>query len=141
MRGVAGVAVPVALLVAATVLSGCSSAPHAPAEIVVQSQPGPDAPNEVRSNATAAANVDPPKPKTRGHIAGVVVDEAIRPIAGAKVRLPGLDLERTTDRDGAFGFVDLLPGPYYITFNATGYYPAQTVLEVKDDEFTRAKVV
>lgn len=135
MRGVAAVAA--AFLVAAVLLSGCSGSPRAPAEVVVQSQRGPD---EVHSsNGTAAASVPPPR--TRGHIAGVVVDEAVRPIAGAKVRLPGLDLVRTTDRDGAFGFVDLLPGPYYLTVNATGYDPAETVLEVKEDQFTRAKVV
>jgi hypothetical protein len=69
------------------------------------------------------------------------VDEAIRPIAGARVRLPGLDVERTSDRDGSFGFVDLHPGPYFLTVEAAGYYPAEAVLEVKTEEFTRAKVI
>lgn len=134
-----GVALAAAFLMAATLLAGCSHAPSAPAEVVVHSAP---LESEVRSNDTAgSAAVAPPPPKTRGHIAGVVVDQAIRPVAGAKVHLPGLDLTRTTDRDGAFGFVDLYPGPYFITINATGFYPAEAVLQVKEDEFTRAKVV
>ena len=127
-----------ALLLAATLLAGCSSSPRAPAEVVVQSQPSDDVHT---INGTAQAAATPPAAKTRGHIAGVVVDQAIRPIAGARVALPGLDLKRTTDRDGGFGFVDLIPGPYYITVNATGYAPAEAVLEVKADQFTRAKVV
>src|ERR1041385_1349574 len=134
MRGVALV-----LLVAVTassLLAGCSRAPDAPAGVVVQSQPT----DEVRSNGTSLA-APPPEPKTRGHIAGVVVDEAVRPIAGARVKLPGLDLVRTTDRDGSFGFVDLRPGPYFITVNATGYYAAEAVLDVKEDEFPRPKVI
>jgi hypothetical protein len=50
-------------------------------------------------------------------------------------------LERVTDRDGSFGFIDLHPGPYFITVNATGYYDAEAVLQVGEDEFTRAKVI
>lgn len=124
------------LLLASSLLAGCSGGPGAPAEVVVESKPQ----EEVHSNETVAA-VFTPGSKTRGHLAGVVVDEAVRPIAGALVRLPGLDLERRSDRDGSFGFVDLHPGPYFITVNATGYYPAEAVLEVKTEEFTRAKVI
>ena len=131
MRGAA-----VAVLLLCSLLAGCSGAPSAPAEVLIESKP----PEEITSNDTAAA-VFTPSPKTRGHIAGVVVDEAIRPIEGARVVLPGLDLERTTDRDGSFGFVDLHPGPYFITVNATGYFDAEAVLHVGEDEFTRAKVI
>ena len=127
-------------LLLAALLAGCSGGgPKAPAEIVVNSTPLPEE-NEVRSNESVPA-VFTPSPKTRGHIAGVVVDEAIRPIEGAKIHLPGLDLERVSDRDGSFGFVDLHPGPYFITINATGFMPAEAVLEVQEDKFTRAKVI
>ncbi|HJQ93046.1 MAG TPA: carboxypeptidase-like regulatory domain-containing protein, partial [Candidatus Thermoplasmatota archaeon] len=126
----------VAVLFLCALLAGCSGGPSVPAEVLIESKP----PEEVRSNDTVAA-VFTPSPKTRGHIAGVVVDEAIRPIQGARVVLPGLDLTRTTDRDGSFGFVDLHPGPYFITVNATGYFDAEAVLHVGEDEFTRAKVV
>jgi hypothetical protein len=132
-----GPALALLVALAGSFLAGCSQSPAAPAEVVVQSRPT----DEVRSNDTVGAEALAAEPKARGHIAGVVVDEAIRPIAGARVKLPGLDLEHTTDRDGGFGFVDLRPGPYFITVDATGYDPAQTVLDVQEDEFTRAKVI
>lgn len=131
-----GIALPLAGLVVASLLAGCGGTASLPAEVVVESKPV----DEVRSNETVPA-VFTPSPKTRGHIAGVVVDEAIRPIAGARVRLPGLDLVRTSDRDGSFGFVDLHPGPYFITVEAGGYFPAEAVLHVSEEEFTRAKVI
>lgn len=131
MRGIA-----LAVLFLGALLAGCSGGPNVPAEVLIESKP----PEEIHSGEQAPA-VFTPSPKTRGHIAGVVVDEAIRPIAGAQIRLPGLDLARTSDRDGAFGFVDLHPGPYFITVNATGYHLAEAVLQVSEDKFTRAKVV
>jgi hypothetical protein len=134
MRGFA-VALPAILLLSA-LLAGCSQAPSAPAQVVIESKPQ----DEIHSNETVEA-VFTPSEKTRGHIAGVVVDPAIRPIEGARVHLPGLDLERITDRDGSFGFVDLHPGPYFITVNATGYYAAEAMLRIDEDEFTRAKVI
>lgn len=125
-----------AVLLAALLLAGCANAPTAPAEILIESAP----PEEVRSNETVPA-VFEPAAKTRGHIAGVVVDEAIRPIEGAKVSIPGMDLERLSDRDGSFGFVDLHPGPYFMSVEAEGFYPAEAVLTVEAEAFTRAKVV
>src|SRR5688500_6733156 len=124
MRG----AFPAALLLLSALLAGCGAAPAAPAEVVIESKPA----EEILSDdpAQPVEAVFTPAPKTRGHIAGVVVDQAIRPIEGARVRLPGLDLERVTDRDGSFGFVDLHPGPYFIQANATGFLDAEAVLHV-----------
>lgn len=126
----------------AAALAGCSEAPSAPAEIVIESAPtaeirsGEEALGEAPLTQTFEAAAS-----TRGHIAGVVVDEAIRPIQGAIVRLPGMNMERPTERDGSFGFVDLYPGPYYLSVEKDGYYMAEAMLEVKSEEFTRAKVV
>ena len=130
-----------ALLVLAA-LAGCSEGPRAPADIVIQSAP----PEEIRSGEEAlgqspATEVFEKSASVRGHIAGVVVDEAIRPIQGAVVRLPGMNMERATEQDGSFGFVDLYPGPYYLTVEMGGFYKAEAMLEVKSEEFTRAKVV
>lgn len=128
-----------AVLLAGVLLAGCSSpGPSVPAEVLVESKP----PEEVRSSdEEAVPAVFEPAAKTRGHLAGVVVDEAIRPLEGAKVRLPGMDLERISDRDGSFGFVDLHPGAYFLTVEMEGYYPAEAMLEVTTEEFTRAKVI
>src|SRR5687767_10257567 len=56
---------------------------------------------------------------TTGVIRGIVVDEAIRPVAGAEVgtTLPdGAGARNTTSADdGAFGFDGLPPGTYFLT--------------------------
>lgn len=135
MRGVV-VGALVLLSLLSPLLAGCSS-PQAPAELIVQSRPV----EEVTSDNTTSPIAAIPKAGTRGHFVGVVVDEAIRPLAGAEVRLPGLDLTRTTDRDGSFGFNDLYPGPYYVVANMTGYYGAEAIVKVDADEFSRAKFV
>jgi hypothetical protein len=133
-----------AILLVGVLFAGCSgSASSKGGELVVTSEAPPV--DEVGSGDPADQAADPvtetPKKGTRGHLAGVVVDEAIRPIEGATVRLPGLDLTETTDRNGAFSFTDLYVGPYLTTANATGYYGAETVLTVKADEFSRVKFV
>lgn len=132
----------VAVVVLAALLAGCSDPPAAQAEIVIESSSA----EEIRSGADAlgeapATAVFEKAASTRGHIAGVVVDEAIRPLEGAIVRLPGMNMERPTERDGSFGFVDLYPGPYYLTIEKDGYDMAEAMLEVRPEEFTRAKVV
>src|SRR5688572_21153311 len=55
---------------------------------------------------------------TRGILVGVVVDEAIRPIAEAKVALNaggGAPMEKTTDAEGRFAYGDLEPGTYFLS--------------------------
>jgi hypothetical protein len=132
-----------AALLAFCLVAGCASnASTKGGELVVESQIPTQ---EVESGDTVEAVTDPvveePKKGTRGHIAGVVVDQAIRPIQGATVRLPGMDLTEKTDRNGAFSFADLHVGPYLINANATTYYGAETVITVKADEFSRVKFV
>jgi hypothetical protein len=71
--------------------------------------------------------------KTTGLIRGVVVDEAIRPLAGAKVTLrlaDGQDLENTTGASGAFGFDGLPPGTYVLKARKLGYLEVQQSAEV-----------
>src|SRR5687767_9017090 len=89
----------VALLMAATLLSGCTGGGGKPAQTT-----GPAADFE---------DLDLKATETTGLIRGLVVDEAIRPVAGADVgtTLPDGSARNTTSAaDGAFGFDGLPPG-------------------------------
>jgi hypothetical protein len=57
---------------------------------------------------------------------GVVVDDAIRPLAGAAVTLDGA-LRNVTGPDGAFSFSDVAAGSHQVGVEAAGYSPAQAV--------------
>lgn len=60
--------------------------------------------------------------ETTGIIRGVVFDEAIRPIAGALVKLEtGLPKTTTTNAQGAFGFDGLAEGNYMFAVEAATY--------------------
>ena len=90
----------VALL--APLLAGCSGEP-APAEDPVAATP------------------------TTGVLRGVVVDAAIRPLAGVAVSLPqpdGTVRNQTTVDDGAFAFDGLAPGAYVVHARRLGYLDA-----------------
>ena len=67
-----------------------------------------------------------------GIIRGVVVDDAIRPIAGAKVVLGGGESsgEATSTEAGTFGFENLLPGTYFLQVSKPGFFDAQQSTEV-----------
>jgi hypothetical protein len=67
-----------------------------------------------------------------GVIRGVVVDDAIRPIAGARLSLPvgGAPRTATSSDEGLFGFDGLEPGTYFVSASKPGYLPAQTSVEV-----------
>ncbi len=105
------------LAVAALVMSGCSGSES--------KEPGPDF---------------PPPEAGRGNIFGVVVDDAIRPIVGANLSLPGLGLTTTSDVNGEFTFTDLAPGTYLITATAVNYVAVQTAADVVAGEAVRTKV-
>jgi hypothetical protein len=69
---------------------------------------------------------------TTGAIVGVVVDEAIRPVADAKVTLQGAaagDQTKTTDAQGRFAFGNLEPGTYFLKVTSLLHSPAQTSAE------------
>src|ERR1051326_5321282 len=86
-------------LLAAAVLAGCSGSGKAPAA-TLQATP------------------------TTGILRGVVVDEAIRPLEGARVTVPlaaGGDVNATTKADGAFAFDQLPPGGYVVRVHKTAF--------------------
>ena len=65
-----------------------------------------------------------------GVIRGVVIDQTITPIAGAKVVLRGPGLETTSNANGAFGFSNLEPGTYFLEIGKVGFGTVQQSTEV-----------
>ncbi len=67
----------------------------------------------------------------RGGVAGVVVDAAGSPLAGAHVVLTGPQpADATTDEAGAFALADLVPGEYTLTVTAAHHVPATETVAV-----------
>ncbi|HUR62348.1 MAG TPA: carboxypeptidase-like regulatory domain-containing protein [Candidatus Thermoplasmatota archaeon] len=60
-----------------------------------------------------------------GGIRGVVVDQAITPVAGAKVALATGTAATTTDKEGLFAFSGLKPGDHFFTVSKPGYTTVQ----------------
>jgi hypothetical protein len=70
---------------------------------------------------------------TKGLIRGVVVDEAVRPLAGAKVSLQsaGGPFETVSSEEGLFGFGELDPGTYFIFASKAGFKATQSSTDVQ----------
>jgi hypothetical protein len=102
-------------LVAASLLAGCASNdPTGPSDT------GPTF-DDLGLQATASTGV----------IRGVVVDDAIRPVAGASVTLSGGSAKQAVTTDaGTFGFDELAPGTYFLEVSKPGFFPAQQSAEV-----------
>lgn len=69
----------------------------------------------------------------KGVIRGVVIDASITPVADATVAVESAELSARTDADGAFLFVDVEPGTYFLTVSKPGWSSAQQSLEVVAD--------
>lgn len=67
---------------------------------------------------------------TTGVIRGLVVDPAIKPVAGATVTLAGTPQTATTGEDGLFGFEGLAPATYFLQVEKRGYRTSQQSAEV-----------
>lgn len=102
------------LLLASLVLAGCSA---------------PPADEGTADGLRATAET--------GLVRGVVVDEAIRPVAGVAITLarPGsAALAAASDAEGRFGFDGLAPGSYVLVASKAGYLEATVLAEVRPDE-------
>lgn len=62
---------------------------------------------------------------TTGALRGIVIDEAIRPLAGATIVVTGVEEPRLTAEDGGFVFNGLAAGTYFITASKPGFTPVQ----------------
>lgn len=67
---------------------------------------------------------------TTGIIRGVVVDPAIRPLAGATIRISNGG-ETTSNDAGLFGFANLAPGSYFLQVSKIGFNQTQVSAEVE----------
>jgi hypothetical protein len=76
----------------------------------------------------------------KGAVAGVVVDEAIRPVPGANVSVAGAVVARSGD-DGVFVLVDVEPGTLVMTVSAPGFLEIQTTAEVAAGQTASVRVL
>ncbi|HUR61142.1 MAG TPA: carboxypeptidase-like regulatory domain-containing protein [Candidatus Thermoplasmatota archaeon] len=99
----------------------------------------------LREADQAAAEVSVTATPTTGVIRGVVVDEAIRPVAGVRVVLEGSGRNQTTNAAGAFGFDGLPPAVYFLSTQSPTHLPARVSVQVaagdKDPEPVRIQLV
>ena len=80
------------------------------------------------SSSGGGGPVTPGDPST-GTLRGLVVDQAIAPIADATVTLSG-GANQTTNARGEFNFTGLQPGDYVVTVTKLGYKGAQSTTSV-----------
>lgn len=80
-----------------------------------------------------------PTVEGKGAVAGLVVDEAIRPVVGASVTLAGEEVA-TTDETGVFTLDALDPGTVLFGVSAEGFLPIQTSAEVSPGETVKVRV-
>lgn len=105
---------PTLLLVISLVLAGCGAPAPATSEETFE---------DLDFGEVAAT-------ETTGVIRGVVIDLAIRPVAGVLVNLTGTELAKTTGDDGSFAFAGLQPGTYFLQASKLGYSSLQGSAEV-----------
>lgn len=67
-----------------------------------------------RTLLAAAAFLCLPSAALAGDLSGTVNDSTARPVAGAQVVIPSLDLSTTTDTDGAYRFEGLPAGEHRV---------------------------
>lgn len=112
-----GARVRLGLIAVAVALAGCSEA----------GGKGDDV-------SQAATQLDLAATSATGVIRGVVVDEAVRPVAGATVELTGGtaggDGSTQSNDEGAFGFEALQPGTYFLQVSAEDYTSVQQSADV-----------
>lgn len=116
----------VAALLPALALAGCSEAAEG------GDGEGGEGAAALRQADEAARAVDVAATATTGVIRGSVVDQALRPVEGALVRVAAGDGDREarSNAGGAFGFDELEAGTYFLTASKPGYSAAQVPVDV-----------
>jgi hypothetical protein len=112
-----------AVLLSATVLAGCLSGGGEGPDGIGDAGAGPD--DGLRATDET------------GVLRGVVVDEAIRPVAGVGITVSRPDAEAKateTGADGTFGLDGLAPGSYVVAAAKPGYFEQTAVAAVRAGE-------
>jgi len=128
-----GRVVALSALLLAVVVAGCGEKAKAVDDVVIVDSSQQTV--EVESGGKTAK-----EPAGNAVLEGVVVDEAIRTVAGATVRLPGLEVQKKTDAQGRFSFAGLLGGPYLIEADAKGFERLEAVIDVPEGKTTQVRV-
>jgi len=76
----------------------------------------------------------------KGAIAGLLIDDVYRPIAGGLVFVEAAGLTATTDAEGQFTFSDLGPGSYTLIANAAGHEAAPLAVDVRAGAYADAEI-
>jgi len=107
----------VALALTVTVLAGCAQ-------------------KAADTQSATVDGIDVAPTQTTGIIRGIVVDTAVRPVAGVHLSLKAGDKVLTTDSiaNGGFGFQGLAPGTYFITAAKPGFNDVRTSADVKAND-------
>jgi hypothetical protein len=79
----------------------------------------------------AADAVDAASPPGTVALRGVVVDDAIRPVAGARIGVDGAPANATTGADGLFEVPGLEPGAHVVRAAKAGYADAVTQVDLR----------
>ena len=123
MGGVAGAWAIAALASAAVLLAGCAGGAEEPTRT-------PSALDDVDVQPTVEG---------KGAVAGLVVDDAIRPVVGASIAIAGEEAA-TTDETGVFVLDALEPGLVIFSVSADGFLPVQTSADVAPGQTAEVRV-
>jgi hypothetical protein len=103
----------------------------------------PSGANEVRLGDGQRVSLDLPEEQQpdpediRGAVSGIVVDDAIYPVAGAAVRIAALGAAATTDDAGLFVFESLPPGLHAVEASKAGHSPGLGTLNVRSGQVSK----
>ena len=92
------------------------------------------------SSTVAPVTERPQLAEGRGAIAGLLVNDIYRPVPNGLILLQGAGLTATTDAEGQFTFVDVLPGSYIALASADGHEAAPVNVDVNAGEYTELEI-
>lgn len=92
-------------------------------------------------DAGGGGPTDPDAGAGKASLTVLVVDEALRPLAGAAVALGPVGLDAVTDADGLARFTGLAPGAYVVDVALAKSFPAQVAVTVAAPDGSEPKPV